>query len=130
MTISIKLGKVKPLALAEGESDPGSTLTQRSEDALLVRASRWLATCMQQISRLRVPGRPSRRLRLAETLSLGEKRFVAIVEVDGVPLLVGGSSTGVVLLKELGQPSAASTNPFAHALDEARYREGNAWLPQ
>jgi len=43
----------------------------------------------------------TRRLRVVETVSLGEKRLVALVEVDGLQFLVGGGPTGVVLLSKL-----------------------------
>lgn len=49
-----------------------------------------------------------RRLRVAETVSLGEKRFVSILHVDGEQFLVGGSSANVVLLAKL-DPNAQST---------------------
>lgn len=45
----------------------------------------------------------SRHLRVTETVSLGEKRFVAIVHVDGRQFLVGGGPTGVNLLAHLTQ---------------------------
>jgi len=43
----------------------------------------------------------TRRLRVAETISLGEKRFVSILQVDGVQMLIGGSAAGVQLLAML-----------------------------
>jgi Flagellar biosynthesis protein, FliO len=43
----------------------------------------------------------TRRLRLAETLALGEKQFVSIVEVDGEQFLLGSSATSLVLLAKL-----------------------------
>lgn len=45
----------------------------------------------------------SKRLQVAETVSLGEKRFVSIVKVDGMEFLVGGSASNVCLLTELKQ---------------------------
>lgn len=58
-------------------------------------------------------GRASRRLSVTETVSLGEKRFVSILCVDGEQFLVGGSSSNVVLLakleKCLGARSSATT---------------------
>jgi len=35
------------------------------------------------------------------TVSLGEKRFVAVIQVDGVQFLIGGGATGVALLAQL-----------------------------
>jgi len=43
----------------------------------------------------------SRRLKVAETVSLGEKRFISILQVDGEQFLVGGSASNVVLLARL-----------------------------
>ncbi len=56
---------------------------------------------------------PSRQLRVTETVSLGEKRFVAVVQVDGRKFLIGGGSSGVSLLTQLG-PSI-DTNATAAA---------------
>ena len=55
----------------------------------------------------------TRRLHVTETLSLGEKRFVSIIEVDGAQYLIGGSAENVQLLTRLeaheatGLPSGA-----------------------
>lgn len=42
-----------------------------------------------------------KRLRVCETVSLGEKRFVAVIEVDGEQFLVGGASSSVTTLARL-----------------------------
>jgi flagellar biogenesis protein FliO len=42
-----------------------------------------------------------RRLRVCETLSLGERRFVAIIEFDRQEFLVGGSGNSLELLARL-----------------------------
>ena len=42
-----------------------------------------------------------KRLRVCETVSLGEKRFVAVIQVDGEQFLVGGSSTSISTLAHL-----------------------------
>jgi flagellar biogenesis protein FliO len=44
----------------------------------------------------------TKRLRVAETVSLGEKRFVALVSVEGREFLIGGGASGVSLLATLG----------------------------
>jgi flagellar biogenesis protein FliO len=41
-------------------------------------------------------------LQVAETVSLGEKRFVAVIKVDGREFLIGGGATNVALLAQLG----------------------------
>ena len=50
--------------------------------------------------------RARRRLRLQETLSLGDRRFLAIVELNGREFLLGCTQASVSLLKEL--PGAAT----------------------
>jgi len=42
-----------------------------------------------------------KRLRVCETVSLGEKRFIAVIQVDGEQFLVGGSSNSVSTLAHL-----------------------------
>ncbi len=49
----------------------------------------------------------SRRMRVAETISLGEKRFLAVVEVDDCQFLVGGGASSVAVLAQLGTLDAA-----------------------
>lgn len=43
----------------------------------------------------------TKRLQVTSSVSLGEKRFVAVVQVDGRQFLVGGGATGVSLLAQL-----------------------------
>lgn len=50
-----------------------------------------------------IGSRPARRLRLCESLGLGERRFVAVVEFDERRFLVGGTSGSIVLLARLDQ---------------------------
>jgi len=51
-----------------------------------------------------------RRLRLCETLSFGEKRFVAIVECDRRTYLLAGAPQSISLLARLdGAPGAADS---------------------
>jgi flagellar biogenesis protein FliO len=46
--------------------------------------------------------RRTRRLRLVETLPLGERRFVAVLSLDGRELLIGATPHSLALLGELG----------------------------
>jgi flagellar biogenesis protein FliO len=50
--------------------------------------------------------RSVRRLRLSETLSLGEKRFLAVVQFQQQEFLVGGTGTSIALLAKLNGPEA------------------------
>jgi len=47
--------------------------------------------------------RAPRRLRLCESLALGEKRFVAVIEFETERFLVGGGTASVNLLARLGE---------------------------
>jgi hypothetical protein len=63
------------------------------QPSLLSRAFSWLG------SRTAV----EKQLRVAETLALGEKRFVAILHADGHRFLIGGGASGVSLLTQLDE---------------------------
>ena len=54
-----------------------------------------------QWTRRAVKTRKVRRLRVCETLSLGERRFVAVIEFDRQEFLVGGSGNSLELLARL-----------------------------
>jgi hypothetical protein len=51
----------------------------------------------------------TKRLQVATTVSLGEKRFVAVIEIDGQQFLVGGGATNVALLAQLDSGGSFST---------------------
>lgn len=60
-------------------------------------AARKLGRWLQRM----LTARRSRRLRVCETLSLGERRFVAIIEFDRQEFLVGGGGNSFSLLARL-----------------------------
>ncbi len=66
----------------------------RKQTNLLFRAWSWLNRNCSISS--------NKQLRVAETISLGDKRFVAVVQVEGRKFLIGGGSAGVSLLTQLG----------------------------
>jgi flagellar biogenesis protein FliO len=55
--------------------------------------------------------RSARRLRLSETLSLGEKRFLAVVQFQQQEFLVGGTGTSIALLARLDAPKVTPAPP-------------------
>lgn len=59
----------------------------------------------------------TRRLRVSETVALGEKRFISLIEVDGISFLIGGGSGSVSLLTRLGE--SPSSHSFERALENA-----------
>ena len=63
---------------------------------------------------LRLSRRPPRRLRLAESLPLGERRFVAVIEFEQLRFLVGGTSASLVLLARLEDDSGGTSSPVGN----------------
>jgi hypothetical protein len=57
-----------------------------------------------------------KRLRVCESVSLGEKRFIAVVQLDGKEFLVGGAPNSLSLLANVGKNANAS---FAEVLNES-----------
>jgi hypothetical protein len=73
-----------------------STQFQKSESSLVLsRAWSWLHR--------KYTVSTNKRLRVAETVALGEKRFVALVSVEGREFLIGGGAQNVSLLAHLGR---------------------------
>jgi len=66
----------------------------KSLDSLMTQGWSW----MQQKMRA---SRGKKRLRVCESVSLGEKRFVAVIQIDGEQFLVGGSASSVSTLAHL-----------------------------
>ncbi|HEX5284304.1 MAG TPA: flagellar biosynthetic protein FliO [Bryocella sp.] len=75
--------------------------------------------------------RASRRLSVNETVSLGEKRFVSILSVDGEQFLVGGSSSNVVLLAKLdkGEPARGEPTSVSECFGDLTSRAGRSGTP-
>jgi hypothetical protein len=109
-------------------SQPGTQAS--SEPASAVAVQMPVLGRVQQVwnwlrqSRLSVFAQRNRRLRLSETLSLGEKRFVSLIEVDNVCFLIGSSTQSVTLLAQL--PRSSEGQPFRGVLDQEWRKEGTA----
>jgi flagellar biogenesis protein FliO len=86
-----KAGDASPIPVLAADA---SSSTLRAHTGLLSRAWGWLKT--RNVARS-----STRRLRVAETVSLGEKRFVAVVQVDGRHFLIAGGPTNIALLAQL-----------------------------
>lgn len=90
----------------------------RSNSVLSRAATAWRAFRLRAAQKLLQPR--NRRIRVAETVSLGEKRFLAIVEVDGGAYLIGGGASTVALVTAL-RPSSGIKS-FQQATEEALHR--------
>jgi flagellar biogenesis protein FliO len=58
----------------------------------------------------KVASRRERRLRVCETVSLGDRRLVALIQLDNQPLLVGVTGNSITLLTQ-PVPSTATVSP-------------------
>ncbi len=73
-------------------------------------------TAVEWLQQRRVQQLSSRRLRVTETVSLGEKRFVSLVQVDGSRFLIGGAAGSIALLAALGAEDCAKHEGEGNAL--------------
>jgi hypothetical protein len=101
--VILKKSRTKPRIQnsASGPAQPIPVLVDRkqlktlqSNSGLLTQAWRWIRSFQL--------GRPEKkRLQVSATASLGEKRFVAVIQIDGREFLIGGGATSVALLAQL-----------------------------
>lgn len=91
-----------------GQAGVGFSLTQRGLLGSLARGWAWLNSKYKTTA--------GKRLRLSEVVSLGDKRFVALVKVEGREFLIGGAASGLSLLASLeGAEGAAKARHPAMA---------------
>jgi len=76
---------------------------------LLARIFRWAVASLRRAAGTWKSQRNAKAMRLCETISLGDKRFLAIVQVDEERILIGGSASTVSLLTRLPEAKAFST---------------------
>jgi flagellar biogenesis protein FliO len=62
--------------------------------------------------------RTPRQLRLCETLALGDRRFLAVVQFEQQKFLVGGAGNSIALLTRLGIHDGEAA-PFADVMEAA-----------
>jgi hypothetical protein len=91
--------KVEEPAEPVKEAEPKSAPPQPLANGLLTRGWAWL----KKNNKFAV----TKQLRVAETVSLGDKRFVSVIQVDGQKFLIGGGSSGITLLTQLGAAETA-----------------------
>ena len=81
---------------ASSPTQPPSGLTLQHAARQALSAFKWLhGKSLQKLA--------SKRMRVAETVALGEKRIVSILHVDGTQLLIGASGSNVSLLAILDE---------------------------
>jgi flagellar biogenesis protein FliO len=97
----------------------------RRSATLLGRAWELLVTAWYGARRFQQSRTAAKRMRLEETISLGPKRFIALVRVDGHQLLIGGGAQEVALLANLGQAEPFGPVLQKTSLAAARKPEGS-----
>jgi flagellar biogenesis protein FliO len=79
----------------------------------LAGASLW---ALKKYGRGRVPGSGSGRLRVEETLALGDRRFVSILDAEGERFLIALTPQGIHLLSRLDPVGGEAPGSFDEAL--------------
>ena len=80
---------------------PVAEKAPRADARIISHATGLLSKLWIWIQAKKMARSQSRRLQVVETVSLGEKRFVAVVQVDSLQFLIGGGPTAVSLLAQL-----------------------------
>jgi Flagellar biosynthesis protein, FliO len=106
-----QLRRVSPLPASREREREGTLQTMKSSVSRV-----WCWIKEQQTTT-----KGTKRLQVSETVSLGEKRFVAVVEVDGQHFLIGGGPSSVSMLAQLGR-----VDKFGVVLAETMDAAGNA----
>jgi hypothetical protein len=83
--------RTPPARLVPPPQPKPEPVAEQPKPGLLGRTFKWL----------RSNAAPEKKLRVVETVPMGDKRMVAIIEADGQRFLVGCSSNGVSLLSSL-----------------------------
>lgn len=95
-----------PTKNVESVGRPWTRFTSNGPLGNLARAWSWLQSKYTRSA--------TRRLRLSEVVALGDKRFVALVQVENREFLIGGAASGLSVLAQLGRtPGPAEGRKFA-----------------
>jgi hypothetical protein len=99
-----QLQVVEPAALENSwPSYSNSSQPQRPRSGVLAHVWSWLYA--------KYASPAAKRLRVAEMVPLGEKRFLAVVCVEGREFLIGGGASGVSVVTQLGTSRESSSVP-------------------
>jgi hypothetical protein len=82
---------------------PKPVSRMKERPGTVARTWAWLQTKYAQTT--------TKRMHISETVSLGEKRFVSIVSIDGREFLIGGGTAGVALLTQLDAAKDSGNSP-------------------
>jgi Flagellar biosynthesis protein, FliO len=113
LTVEANTFQESLIVCAQAGVSPGTAMETLSTPRQ-VKWLRWQAICSEALTRAwsflhaKYKTSTTKRLHVSETISLGEKRFVAIVNVEGREFLIGGGVSGMSLLAQLGAAPRSS----------------------
>jgi flagellar biogenesis protein FliO len=125
-------GNVAPAAALEAVPEPARNPQWRRAQFFLERVFLvTLGVTLRMTQRLtaRMTRRAPRRLLLCESLPLGERRFVAVVEFERARFLLGGTSASLVLLARLDEGSQKKGSEKENDEEEGHRKNTNAVPP-
>jgi hypothetical protein len=108
-----KIARRRPAPRALELPQPAPEPTQKG---LTLNGAGLLSSVVKWFRARRVQSAQASKLRVSETIQLGDKRFVSVIHVDGQRFLIGGSSSSVALLTQLD----SSESTFGETLRRAR----------
>lgn len=91
--------KVNPIGLSAAK-----TSTESPSRALVEQRFSALARTWKRLQDRYKTDQTARKLRVCESTQLGDKKFVAVIQVDGQRFLIGATGTSISLLATLPQP--------------------------
>lgn len=109
----------KPTAPAPGEA-PGSGLRAFGSLVLVLGLAGGALWALRRYGLKRFPGSGGSRLKVEETLALGDRRFVSILRADDERFLIALAPTGITLLARMDSLETGGTEPFGEALARAQ----------
>lgn len=112
-----------PLTLEDGKPTPGqaaeappSGLRAFGSLVLVLGLAGGSLWALKKYGRGRMPGGGGGRLRVEETLALGDRRFVSILEAEGERFLIGLTPQGISLISRLNPGERGEPDTFDEAL--------------
>jgi flagellar biosynthetic protein FliO len=113
-----------PLTLEDGKPTPGqapeappSGLRAFGSLLLVLGLAGGSLWALRKYGRGRLPGSGGGKLRVEETLALGDRRFVSILEAEGERFLIGLTPQGITLLSRLDPGDRGEPETFDAALE-------------
>jgi flagellar biogenesis protein FliO len=112
-----------PLTLEDGKPTPGlatepgpSGLKTFGSLVLVLGLAGLSLWALKKYGRGKLPGSGGGKLRVEETLALGDRRFVSILDAEGERFLIAMTPQGISLISRLDTPETGEAGTFDEAL--------------